>query len=366
MVKSFLTLRHQALGFTTDKVLTMNLGWPGDKYPRGPKARAMLNDIENQLDSLPGVSSVGFSSGIPLTTSWGRSLTVEGFPLLPLKDAPSIFHTVVSPNYFRTLGISIVEGRDFTASDWDNPLVTVVEESLAKHYWPNESAVGKRVRYGPPENNEPWHTIIGVAGVVRTENLSGRNRWNVYIPGSKWLTPQSIVVRTAQDPLQLSEVVRRKITSIDHDIAVSEMFSLDQVVDHAAWRERFVTVLLGVFSALAVLLAAVGLYGVLAYAVSLRSHEIGIRMALGASAGQVQAMVLRQGMTLTALGLATGILAALALARLIAKQLYHVSPNDPRTFVMVTAILMSVAAVAALIPARRATRVDPVVALREE
>jgi putative ABC transport system permease protein len=367
MTRSFLGLRHQPMGFSApEKVLTLNLGWPGDRFPSGPKARALQADMEHELRALPDVSSVGFSSGVPLASVWGRSLTVEGYPLLTLKDAPSIFYSVASASYFRTLGIPIVEGREFTESDWDHPLVTIVEESLAKRYWPNESAIGKRVRYGPPENNEPWHTIIGVAGNVRTENLTGKNRFNIYVPFSRFFTAKSVLIRTGQDPTRLAQAARKTIQGIDRDVAVNQLFSLEQIVDRAAWRERFFTVLLTVFSGLAVVLAAVGLYGVLAYAVSLRTHEIGIRMALGASAGQVQGLVLRQGLLLTGLGLLCGILAALALTRLIATQLYHVSPSDPSTFAVVTAILMCVSVVAALIPARRATRVEPLTALREE
>jgi putative ABC transport system permease protein len=366
MVRSFLALRHQPLGFTPEKILTLDLAWPGDRYPRGPKARAMQANIQHELASLPGATDVAFASGVPLAGVWGRSLTVEGFPVLPLKQAPDIFHTVVSPNYFRTLGIPLIEGRDFMEADWDNPLVTIVDQSLAKRYWPNQSALGKRVRYGPPEDNEPWHTIVGVAGDVRSESLPGKNRWNVYIPFSAHFTPQAVMLRTGLDPLSLAQAVRGRIVGLDHNIAVSQIYSLEQVIDRAAWRERFFTVLFTLFSALALLLAAMGLYGVLSYAVSLRTHEIGIRVALGASARQVQAMVLRQGMLLTGLGLSCGIVAALALTRLLTSQLYHVSPSDPRTFITVTVILMCVAVVAAFIPARRATQVEPLTALREE
>jgi len=366
MIRSFLSLRSQALGINApDRVLTFNLAWPGDRYPNGPKGRALQTNIADQLTGLPGISSIAFSSGIPLDNVWGRSVTVEGFPLLPLKEAPSIFNTIVSPGYFRTLGIPIIEGRDFTADDWDRK-VTVVEESLAKHYWPNESAVGKRVRYGTPEDNEPWHTIIGVAGVSRTEHLKGKNRWNIYIPFGASRTPSSVLIRTGRDAVRMSETVRRQIGMIDHDIAVSQMYSMGQILDQASWRDRFLTVLLAVFSALAVLLAAVGLYGVLAYAVSLRTHEIGIRMALGASTRQVERMVMGQGLMLTGLGVGCGIIAGLALTRLMAGQLFQIKPNDPATFGVVTAILMIVSVLAAYVPARRATRVEPVIALREE
>lgn len=366
MVRSFQALRNQSLGFQPEKTLTLNLSWPGYRYQTGPTARALLERMQRDLGSLPGVSTVAFASGAPLASAWGRSLTVEGYPVLPLKDAPLINHTVVSPGYFRALGISIVEGRDFTSADWDNPHLTIVDQSLAKRYWPKESAVGKRVRYGPPEWNEPWHTVIGVAGDVRNQRLNGGARWNIYIPTSPNYPPSTVLLRTAQDPLALAKTVRSRVIAIDHDIAVSEIYSLEQVVDRAAWRERFVTVLFSVFSGLALLLAGVGLYGVLAYAVSLRSHEIGIRMALGASSGQVQGMILRQGLVLTMLGLVAGTAIALALTRLLATQLYRISPRDPQTFVTVTLLLVGVSALAIFFPARRATIVDPMIALREE
>jgi len=175
-----------------------------------------------------------------------------------------------------------------------------------------------------------------------------------------------VLIRTGRDAVRMSETVRRQIGMIDHDIAVSQMYSMGQILDQASWRDRFLTVLLTVFSALAVLLAAVGLYGVLAYAVSLRTHEIGIRMALGASTRQVERMVMGQGLMLTGLGVACGIIAGLALTRLMAGQLFQIKPNDPATFGVVTAILMIVSVLAAYVPARRATRVEPVIALREE
>ena len=365
MVRSFFALRTQSLGFNVEKVLTLDFATP-KRYSHGPKTRTLLEQIRHELASLPGVSLIAFSSGAPLESRWGRSLTVEGAPFLPLKDAPMINHTVVTPGYFRALDIPTVEGRDFTDSDWDHRFVTIVDQSLAKRYWPNESAIGKRVRFGPPEDNEPWHTVIGVAGDVRNQQLDRVGRWNIYIPASERYPVSNIILRTAQDPATLANAVRARISSIDRDIAVSEILSLSQIADRSAWRERFVSVLFGVFSVLALVLAAVGLYGVLAYTVSLRTHEIGIRMALGASAREVQGMVLRQGLALALVGLVSGTLAALALTRLLATQLYHVSPTDPGTFLTVVTVLIGVSAIAAYIPARRATQVEPVVALREE
>jgi putative ABC transport system permease protein len=367
MLRSFVSMRTQALGFEPRSVLTLRLATPDRRYPPGPQARALVQRLRDEVQALPGVRSVAFASNVPLGGTWGRSLTVEGYPVLPLKDAPMINHTVATPGYFRTLGIPLLEGRDFTDADWDNPRVTVVDRSIAARYWPGESAIGKRVRFGPPEANEPWHTIVGVVGDVRSQDLARTGRWDVYIPFAEGFSPSlAVAVRTSGDPLRQAAGVRARIVAVDRDVAVSQVRSLVQVVDRAAWRERFVAVLLAVFAGAALVLTAVGLYGVLAYAVSLRSREIGIRMALGASARAVRSMVARQGLRLTVLGLALGTLGAAALGRLLASQLHHVSPADPATYLGVLLLLAIVAGLAIYVPARRATRVDPVVTLRQE
>ncbi|MGH9777795.1 MAG: ABC transporter permease [Candidatus Acidiferrales bacterium] len=367
LIRSFIALSHQPLGFQPENVLTMQIAAPETRYPRGPQRRALLQELRNEVSGVPGIRSIAFASGVPISDRWGRSLTVEGHPLLALKDAPMINHTVVTPGYFRTLEIPLLEGRDFVESDWDNPLVTIVDETLAKRYWPNETAIGKRIRFGPPEDNEPWHTVIGVAANTRNQFLNRPERWSVYIPYSALVSPGAVLVaRTGPDPQRLAQAVRRRIVDYDRDIAVSRILSLEQVVTQAAWRERFFAVLLAFFSALALVLACVGLYGVMAYAVSLRRHEIGVRMALGASTRHIGAMVLGQGMRLTSVGLVLGMVAALGLARLLSAQLYQVSPNDLQTYLAVAVILAVAALLAVYIPARRAARVDPMVALRYE
>jgi len=291
---------------------------------------------------------------------------VEGYPVLSLKDAPSIFYIVTAPAYFRTLGTPLLEGRDFTEADFENSRVTIVAASLAHKYWPQDSAIGKRVRYGPPENNEPWHTIIGVAADAKNENLKGDSRFNVYVPYNNKYTPSYLIIRTSSDPMRLAQAVKGRVTGVDRAIAVSQIRSLDQVVDRAAWQDRFFTVLFAVFAGLATTLAAVGLYAVLSYTVSLRTHEIGIRMALGAPASQLRGMVMRQGLILAGAGLLFGVIAAMALTRLLRSQLYHTSPLDPRTYAAVTILMLVVASAAAFLPAMRATRVDPVISLRQE
>lgn len=366
MIRSFLALRHQSLGYDTDHALTMYMAVPSARYPQGPKSSALNQLVHDQLTSLPGVSAVAFASGIPLETTWGRSLTVEGFPILPLKDARMVNHTAITPDYFRALGIQVIDGRVFSEDDFNNPRVAIIDERVAKNYWPHGDAVGKRIRFGPPEDNEPWHTVVGVVAAVKNQQLADSPRWDVYIPYSKNSVGDGIVIRTSGDPTQLISAARERFKTIDPDIALSNVYAMQQILERVSWRERFFTVLFGVFAGLAMLLVAVGLYGVLAYTVSLRTGEIGIRIALGASAARVQAMILTQGLLLVISGLAIGVFAAIALTRLIASELFAVKSTDPFTFTVVAVLLFVVALAACWLPARRAMRVDPMVCLRAE
>jgi putative ABC transport system permease protein len=367
MIRSFLALRHQSLGYDTDHTLTMYMAVPSVRYPQGPKTSTLYQLVHDQLASLPGVSAVAFASGVPLETTWGRSLTVEGFPILPLKDAPMINHTVITSDYFRALGIHIIDGRAFSEDDYNNPLVTIVDERLAKNYWRNSSAVGKRIRFGPPEDNEPWHIVVGVVAPVKNQQLADSPRWDVYIPYSKKSgAGDGIVIRSSGDPMQLISAARERIKAIDPDIALSSVYTMQQLLERVSWRERFFTVLFAVFAALAMLLVAVGLYGVLAYTVSLRTGEIGMRIALGASAARVQTMILKQGFVLLISGLGIGAIAAVAVTGLLASELFAVKSTDPFTFTAVAVLLSIVALAACWLPARRAMRVDPIVCLRAE
>jgi putative ABC transport system permease protein len=365
MVRSFLALRTQNLGFHSENVLSLDIGYPEKRYPDGPQARALLHQLSEEVASLPGVTSASFSSGVPLNDGWGRIYTIEGRPV-PLKDMPFVNHVVITPGYFRTLGIHLLKGRDFTEADYDAPRIVIVSEALVKKHWPHESAIGKRIQFGPPGKGQPWHTIVGVVADSRHGQLKGEDRPNVYLPFSPEFSLSSLLVRTTADPLQLVKTIRDRIIGVDHDIAINHVFSLEQIVDRVAWQERFFTVLFGAFAVLALVLAAVGLYATLSYTVSLHTHEIGIRMALGASASRVRGIVIRQGLTLAGAGLFIGILAALALTRLLKTQLYEVSPMDPASYLIVPVVLMLVALLAASEPTRRATQVDPIVALRHE
>jgi predicted permease len=260
----------------------------------------------------------------------------------------------------------LLQGRDFTPADFDAPNILMVSQSFAKKHWPHESAVGKRVRFGPPAHNEPWHSVVGVVADSKQGRLKGPDNSSVYLPYSHDVTPNSLLVRTAGDPLQLAQAIRARITGVDRNIAVSRVRTLDQIRDRVSWQDRFLTVLLGAFAVLALALAAVGLYGVLSYAVSIETHAIGIRMALGASAASVRLTIMRQGLTMAGAGLLAGVAAAVALTRLLQSQLFQISSLDAKTYAIAVGTLAAVAALAAFLPARRATRVDPVIALRHE
>ncbi|HYP14413.1 MAG TPA: ABC transporter permease [Bryobacteraceae bacterium] len=365
MMRSFLQLRWQQLGFQPENVVTMQISAPRNRYPEGPQARELRTRLRTEIESLPGAVSAAFASGMPLASIWGRSLTVEGYPVLPLKEAPSIYHVVTTPGYFRTLRLPILEGRDFTEADFGLP-VTIVDESLAQRYWPGQRAAGKRVRFGPPEANEPWFTIIGVVAAAKNEAIRGVARMSVYIPLSNSNSPDSLLVRSVGNPRQFAESVRSRINAIDRHIVVSRVLTMPQIIDRVTWQDRFFAVLAGIFAILATAIAAFGLYAVLAYMVSLRRQEIGIRIALGAQALQVRAMVMRHGLGLAVAGLALGLAAALVFSRMLRSQLYGISAFDPVTYAAVLLVMLLVAAAASFLPSRRAAEIDPIVALRQD
>jgi putative ABC transport system permease protein len=368
MIRTFVNLERQDVGFRIENLTTLYSAAPRDRYPLGDAAAQLIERIEREFASLPGVVSVAAASAAPMAHDWFRSLTVEGAPLLSLRDAPLENHMVVTPGYFKTLGIPILEGRDFGRGDETNFRVTVVDAGIARHYWPNRSALGKRIRFGPPEDNEPWFTVVGVVGEARNQDIRKLGLNSVYIPYQGKFDHSSLawLVRTDSGMASPGDALRRRVSQIDRNVAVSDVTTLQQIVDESIWQERFFTTLLAFFAALALLMATVGLYGVMAYTVSRRTHELGIRMALGASAREIRGMVLVQSGRLVGAGIAIGIVASVFATRLLAKQLYGVKPTDPQTFLAVAALLIGAALLASYLPARRATRVDPILALREE
>lgn len=369
MIRSFVRLVEVNPGVNAENVLAVTINLPRAKYDKPDKRFNFFRELRERVSRLPGVESSSAVSGLPLDgNNWGRSLTVEGYPVLSVGQAPVINHCVVTPNYFRTLGIPMLEGRDFNESDTRNGLkVTIIDAGLAREYWPNESPIGKRVRFGPPENNEPWHTVVGVVGDVKHESLELTRRRSVYLPHAQiTLGDLTLTVKTASNPQSLIAAIRGEIKDIDPDQPVTSARTMEEVISRSVWQPRLFTILFGVFAVVALILASVGIYGVMAFSVSQRTQEIGIRLALGAQKRDVVKMVVVQGMTLSLIGTGVGLVGAFALTRLMESLLFEISTTDTATFITLAAMLIAVSALACYIPARRATRVDPVTALRYE
>ena len=369
MIQSFLRLRRVNVGLDPTNVLVTSLHLPNAKYREDEQRAAFFKQLLERVRALPGVQAASATATLPLSGGgWGRSLTVEGYPVLAVGQAPMIQHTVVTPGYFRTMGIPVLSGRDFADSDAKgSQLVTIIDERLAREYWPNESPVGRRIRFGPPEDNEPWHTIIGVVGTVRHERMQEDTRKSVYLPHQQIPAGgMAVMTRTSSEPKELVAAIRREVAQLDSDLPVSKVMTMVEVIDEAIWQPRLYATLFAVFAGGALLLALIGIYGVMAFLVQTRTHEIGVRMALGATARDVFKLIVGRGMKLTVIGVALGIGGAIALTRLMHSLLFNTSTTDPIVFILISGLLSVAAFLACYLPARRAARVDPLVALRYE
>jgi len=369
MMRSFMSLQHVDAGINTEGVLTMYIALPGAKYRPPEKRAAFFSQLLERVRSIPGVQSAGTNSGLPLAgNNWGRSLTVEGFPVLSVGEAPAINHCVISPDYFKAMGIAILKGRDFDERDSrDAAKVTIIDERLAREYWPDQDPLGKRIRFGPPEDNEPWHTIVGVVREVKHNRLDASTRMSVYLPFDQIpIGGSSLAIRSSGRPESLTGAVRAQLKELDPDLPLTEVRPMTEVVARSVWQPRLYTALFGVFAAVALILAAVGIYGVMSYAVTQRTREIGLRMALGAQKQDVLKLVVGHGVVITAIGIGAGLAAAVGLTRLMSSLLFGVTATDPLTFAAVSVVLAGVALGACFVPAMRAAKVDPMVALRYE
>lgn len=367
-IKSFRQLYETPLGFTPDHVLMVQISLPDWKYEDADQITTFWRDLLPRIQSLPGVVAAGTTHALPVNDFVLSTIfKVEGrIPASPDEQLSANFRKV-SPGFFRTLEIPLLEGRLFNdLDDGERPPVAIVSREMARRFWPGESAVGKRIQRG----NNPWSTVVGVVGDVYDEAIGGGFGNTLYIPHAQ--SPKSanptvhLLVRTAVEPTSLAGAVRRAVLTVDRDQPVDEITTLEQWVATSVSSRRFATLLLSLFAGLGVLLAVIGVYGVLSYAVGQRRHEIGVRMALGAKAKDISRMVLRQGLSLTAIGLTIGLAVALTVTRLLSSLLYGIEPTDPATFAEITVGLMAVAALASWLPARRATRVDPVRSLKQE
>ncbi len=378
MIRSFLALRTIDPGFNSQKLLSAVVSVTGAKEAE-PGARSLFyQQLVERIRQTPGVQYASAINHLPLGGDiWGFSFHVEGQPVPPPSETPTATYRVVLPGYFRTMNIPILSGRDITDQDKLNaPGVVVINDWFARHHWPGQDAIGKRITLDDLKDHPEWLTVVGVVkNAVRSDWTESPDD-EMYLPYTQnhdYLeksAPQfgylTLVVRTTGDPAALTPVIRSMVASVDKNVLLSDVQTMEQVVAEATAEPRFYALLIGTFAAVALILAAVGIYGVMSYSVSRRTQEIGIRMALGAQPGDVIKIVVKQGALLAAFGVGTGLIGALAVTRLMTRLLYGIRPSDPLTFVVVALLLSTVAGFASYIPARRATKVDPMVALRYE
>jgi putative ABC transport system permease protein len=373
MVKSLYRLIKVNPGFQPDRVLTMEMYLSSQRYSKDPAVLNFWRQVLDGVHALPGVESAALGNHIPLTGDHGRTdITIEGMALPKPGNLPHPDVHTVSPDYVRTLGMVLQRGRTFTDADNETaPLVAMVNDKLARQYWPNEDPIGKRFMWGrfdPASKDAPkWITVVGVVDDTKMYGLANPSRLEVYDPLRQTANnDMELVVKSRIDPSALTSEIRSVVAAVDKDQPIFAIATMNKIVSDDVAAPRLTLVLLGLFSALAVILAAIGIYGVISYSVAQRTHEIGVRMTLGAQPRDVLRMVLGQGGKIALAGIGIGIVAALGLTRLMSGLLFSVSAGDPATFVAVAGLLGLVALFACYIPARRAMRVDPMVALRYE
>jgi putative ABC transport system permease protein len=380
-INSFFRLQRVDPGFDPENALKFDVSLPASKYDSPEKTAGFYSQLTDRLSALPGVLAVGAVEYLPLSgTDGSTGVLIEGQPIPPASERPKAHWRSTTPDYFRAMGIRLLDGREISNQDRrDTAKVAVVNETLARKFWPGASAIGKRLaidfeamrfyRDRAPEFDLAMglREIVGVVADVKHQRLDGESFPEMYVPESqRGGRDMTVVLRTAGDPLNLSAAVRAEVLAVDKEQPITNISSMSRVMAASVAQPRFNSIILGAFAAIALLLSVVGIYGVISYSVAERTHEIGIRMALGATALDVLRLVVGQGLRLTLIGAAIGVAGAMALTRLMTSLLYNVSPTDPVIFAAVLATLVFSAFVACLVPARRAVKVDPTVALRYE
>ena len=364
LLHSFAKLLDVDRGFDTERIITVNLNLPNNRYPNASQRTAFLRALIEGVSALPGVTSAGASNMLPLAGEGNNNLIAKEGTMLPLTERPLVDVRQVSAAYFRTIGIPLRAGRFFSEGDGERK-VGLVSSLTAEHIWPRENPIGKRFRIGADES--PLIEIVGVVGDIHGASLTKSPSLTVYIPyWQRTNTLMSIAVRTAMQPSAASSAIRATIRALDPELPVPAFRTMDEIVSESVGQRRFQMTLVLLFAAIALLLASLGIYGVVSYSVAQRTNEMGIRLALGASLSSIRTLVLRQSLAPVLFGLTAGLIASLALGRILAGLLFGIGVADPWTLAGVPILLGAVAAVAALLPARRATSVDPVIALRYE
>jgi putative ABC transport system permease protein len=369
LIESLSNLRHVNPGINPRGVVTFAIDLPSSRYSKPEAIKAFFRQLTERMRALPGVESA--STGVPLPFSdsrIGTTYQIEGHPVPPSEE-PHVHFRAVNVDYFRTMGIPLLEGRTFAATDDASaPNVIVINQALANKAFPGEEPIGKHIKPSVSESGlPPFREIIGVVGNVKVRGLDSPDDAECYTPeeqtGFDW---QFGVLRTSASPTTLIPTIRDQVRAIDKDVAIFDVKTMDEYVAKATAQPRLDSALLALFAGLALILAMVGIYGVMCYGVAQRTNEFGIRMTLGAQRGDMMGLVLKQGLRVAAIGAAAGVAAAVGATRLLSSLLFGVKPGDPITLVAVSVILLVCALVACYIPARRATRVDPMVALRYE
>ena len=374
MIRSFLALQAVNPGFDPHHVLSMVVSVAGSaEAPQGPR-ELFYRQLLDRVRAIPGVESAGAINHLPLAGDlWGYPFHIEGRPKPRPGESPGAVYRIAMPGYFETMRMPILRGRGITAADDASaPGVVVINQAAARKYWPGVDPIGQRISF----EEGVWVSIVGIATNARQDNWADEPDAEIYLAGlqnrgflgsaDSHISYITLVMRTRGNPAGLAPAVKQTVWSMDRNLPVSQVITMDQAVADATAQPRFLTLLLAIFAAVALLLAAIGIYGVMSYAIARRTHEIGIRISLGATRGDVLRMVLRQGMLQALSGSAVGVGGALVLGRLMSKMLYGVRANDPLTFGIVAFVLGAAAVLAICVPARRATRIEPMVALRQE
>jgi putative ABC transport system permease protein len=369
LIRSFWHLKQVNPGFKTDQLLTLQLSLPRTKYREGSQAVTFYQQLQERLAAIPGVESASGASAILLSKLPNSSgFSIENHPPDPTAQQVELPFDSILPSYFQTMGIQLIRGRDFAARDaQDAPRVAIVNEAFVNRYFPGDDPVGKRFTFGDANNNPQWISIVGVVRDTKRQGLDAPIRIESWMPYAQAPSAgMQIVIRTTGDSQTLVGAARKAVWSLDKDLPIQKIQTMERILDEGVAQRRLNMLLLGLFATIALIMAAVGIYGVMSYVVMQRTHEIGIRMALGAQMGDVTRLVVGQGMKLALLGVGAGLIATLALTRSMATLLFGVSAADPLTYVAIAVLLLAVALLACWIPARRTTKVDPVIALRRE
>ncbi|HEV8483081.1 MAG TPA: FtsX-like permease family protein, partial [Blastocatellia bacterium] len=368
LLKSFARLQQSDFGFNPENVLTVQVILPQKTYSEPAKRLQFVGESLQRIEALPGVKSVGVTNFLPLSGFWGTtSYAAQGQPLPNPGEEPEADSRIVTPGYFSSMGVRFIEGRDFTDQDRDGAKkVLIVNETLSRKLWSGESAVGKLLNLG--DTNQPeWWEVVGVINDIKSFGLEKETHSDIFRPFAQVTFPlMAFTIRTYTGPMSLASAVRQQIWSVDRDQPLFKVLSLEQLAAESVSLRKVSMTLLGTLAALALIIAAVGIYGVMSYIVTQRTNEIGIRMALGAKQSDILRLMLGQIGLLTLIGVGVGLLAAFVLSRLIANLLYGVSATDTLIFISAPLISVTVAMLACYVPARRALKLDPTIALRYE